>query len=261
MMDINTLEQALAGLPLGGLRFFDQVGSTNDVALEWALQGAPELALVVANEQTRGRGRAGRSWQTVRGAALAFSLILPPEGAAANHLSPRLAGLGALSVYTALTTCWPLAAQVKWPNDVLVNGQKVAGVLAESHWLGELAQAVVLGIGVNITPDALPPPAALNFPATCLEAALGRPVDRLAVLRAILESLLDWRPRLNTPSFLQAWEAALAYLGKQVRVELDNRPPLEGLLLGLDSEGQLRLQTPDGAQITTPAGEVHLRPA
>jgi BirA family biotin operon repressor/biotin-[acetyl-CoA-carboxylase] ligase len=260
-MDQKMLEEALAGLPLGGLRYLDQTGSTNDKALEWALQGAPDLALVVADEQTQGRGRAGRTWQTVPGAALAFSLVLTPASTAAGPPMPRLTALGTLAVHTALTTRWQLPAQVKWPNDVLIEGQKVAGILAEGHWLGESVQTIVLGIGVNITPAAVPPPSKVNFPATSLEDALGRPVNRAVVLRHILVALLHWRPLLEQRAFLQAWEGALAYLGEQVQVELDSGKRLAGQLLGLDPQGFLKLRTADGEQITTPAGEMRLRPA
>ncbi len=184
-----------------------------------------------------GAGAPAAAGRLSAGAALAFSLVLSPKGISLTALSPRFAALGAMAVHTALAARFRLPAQVKWPNDILINGQKVAGVLAESHWLGESAQAIVLGIGVNITPDAVPPPEAVNFPATSLEHALGGPVDRQVVLRNILAALLDWRPVLNERAFLQAWERALAYRGQYVRVELDNRPPLEGLLLGLNAEG------------------------
>src|SRR5512141_2769024 len=112
----NELSAALAGLPLGGLRFFTTIGSTNDEALAWAAEGAPDQSLVVADEQTAGRGRAGRRWHTPPGAALAISLILRPTPVE-RTLPARTTGLAALAI-TQCCTAMNLQASIKWPNDV-----------------------------------------------------------------------------------------------------------------------------------------------
>ncbi len=256
----SQIEEALASLPLGKVVYFPRVGSTNDVAAEWASQGAPDLSLAVADEQTAGRGRAGRKWYTPPGSALAMSLILRPASPEPALALPRMTALGALAVSEALTKDYGLQTQIKWPNDVLLAGDKVAGVLAEAHWLGNDLQAIVLGIGINVAPTSVPPAEMAGFPATCVEAAAGRPVDRLALLKATLTEIIAWRPRLHSGQFLEAWEARLAFRQGWVRVSGGGIPPIEGRLLGLDAQGRLKIHTQSGEIIPIQAGDVSLRP-
>ena len=130
-MDEKQLRKSLADLPLGGIRFFKQTGSTNDVALAWATEGAADLSLVVADEQTSGRGRLGRRWLTPPGTALALSLILHPKPTEYNYFS-LFSGLGSLAL-TQILSERGLPAQVKWPNDVLIADRKTAGILVEAE--------------------------------------------------------------------------------------------------------------------------------
>ena len=250
----------LSHLPLGLIEYHPTVGSTNDLAAERLESGSPDLTLIVADEQTAGRGRMGRRWHTPPGAALAFSLVLRP--APATPLWTH-APLGALAVHSALTGGYGLPAEIKWPNDVLVGGRKVCGILAEAHWQGDRLGGVVLGIGVNVVPEAVPP-GDLTFPAGSVAGELGRAggaatgpaptVDRWALLAGILSALLDWRAKIGSPDFLQAWESRLAYRGREVVVGEQR-----GILAGLAPEGALRLQTEAG-EIAIPAGELSLRP-
>jgi BirA family biotin operon repressor/biotin-[acetyl-CoA-carboxylase] ligase len=281
-MDASSIQLALSGLPLGPLRYFDQLGSTNDEARSWAAAGAPDLALVVADEQTAGRGRHKRRWHTPPGAALALSLILrlTPEGPA-GALSTHLTALGALAVAAALESLYSLPAEIKWPNDVLVDRRKLAGILVEAAWQGDQLQAVILGIGVNVAENSVPLEAELNFPAASVTGCLAAPgrsagfapahVDRLELLRAILEKLLDWRPRLGSMEFLSAWEERLAFRGEWVRIVRtgpEAQPPLpdrerewEGQVLGLEGDGALRLLDRSGRVQRLQVGEIHLRSA
>ena len=259
----RTLAIKLADLHLPAIRYYQVVGSTNDEAKSWAEQGAPDLALVTADEQTAGRGRAGRRWYTPAGTALAFSLVLHPTPAEQPYLG-RFTALGTLAVCQALSAAYGLAAQIKWPNDVLLGGCKVAGVLAETHWAGDQLAAVVLGIGINVAtaslnPAALPP-AALNFPATSVEASLGYLPERLDLLHAVLAALLDWRVRLASPEFVPAWEAALAFRNQWVQLLPGEGPgpAQDGLVLGLTPDGALRLRTPQGTEFTADVGELRL---
>ncbi|MEW5940406.1 MAG: biotin--[acetyl-CoA-carboxylase] ligase [Chloroflexota bacterium] len=299
-MNQTSLQKRLASLPLGELRYFDSVGSTNDLALAWATEGAPDLSLILADEQTQGRGRAGRKWITPRGTALAFSLILRPaltptpvsdrptgrgesdlalrhslrsQGNAPGLVSERptgmgeavslLTGLGAVALVDALKK-YGLAAQIKWPNDVLLNRKKCAGILVESVWTGEALDASVVGMGVNALAGAVPPAEDLLFPATSVEEALGRPADRLDLLYEILAALLARRPRLASPAggeLAEAWEEALAFKEEPVRVEGGSGETLEGRIAGLESDGALRLQTSRDKIVTVHFGEMRLRPA
>lgn len=257
-MDEALLQAALAGLPLGGLRFFSSIGSTNDEALAWAADGARDLSLVVADEQTAGRGRAGRRWHTPAGSALAFSLVLRPSPLE-RTLPARMTGLAALATIQACQELG-LHAQVKWPNDILLSGRKAAGILVESAWIGNALDAAVVGIGVNVAAAAVPPVAQLTFPATSLEGELGRVLDRMEVLRGILTALVAWRSRIGTAEFIQAWEDALAFRGQQVAVGQDGEPQLMGTLLGLEADGSLRLLAA-GMPTVVHFGEIHLRPS
>src|SRR5215207_2733298 len=175
-MDQNELKKILSSLPLGDIRYFDSIGSTNSEALAWATSGAHDLSLVIADEQTAGRGRLDRKWFTPKGTALALSLILRPTAEERPHLT-RLTGLAALAITDALRT-YGLISQIKWPNDVLLNGRKVAGILVESVWSGEDVDSLVIGIGMNVFKDAVPPADLLLFPATSLEESLGPAVER-----------------------------------------------------------------------------------
>jgi BirA family transcriptional regulator, biotin operon repressor / biotin---[acetyl-CoA-carboxylase] ligase len=263
-MDEPTLRKTLSTIPLGGLRFFEQVGSTNDIALAWAADGAPDLALVVAEEQTAGRGRGSRSWFSPPGAALAFSLVMRPV-IGQEQVTPLYSALGALAVSEALAPLG-LHPEIKWPNDVLVNRRKVCGILAESVWLGDNVDSIVLGIGLNVKAGAVPPPGQLNFPATCLETELPSPMraiqllDQAALLQHILQAVVFWRGQVGTKIFLQTWDERLAFRGEQVQVRTEAQASQTGQVQGLEPDGSLRLLSPHGQVFTVQFGEVHLRP-
>jgi BirA family biotin operon repressor/biotin-[acetyl-CoA-carboxylase] ligase len=258
-MDEGQLKRALSSLPIGRLRYFDSIGSTNDEALTWASQHARDLSLVVADEQTAGRGRSGRKWSTPKGSALAFSLILRPS-AAEGAYPARITGLGALALTDSLRALG-LTPKIKWPNDVLINGRKAAGILVESVWAGDALVASVLGMGVNVLGASTPPEEAVLFPATSIETELGRPVDRVDLLRAILSALVIWRKKLGLGEFIQAWDDTLAFHHEQVQAVRDQQEPLTGELIGLELDGQLVIRTADGNLQAIQFGEIHLRPA
>ena len=249
--------QSLHDLPLGGLRFFDQTGSTNDVALAWAADGAPDLSLVCAEEQTAARGRGSHRWFSPSDSALSFSLIFHPL--LKEKLFIQLfSGLGALGVCEALQS-YGLDAQIKWPNDVLLRSAKVCGVLAEAIWMGDEIDTVVLGVGVNVTPPSVPLLDQLDYPATCIEAHTTTSVDRPKLLRDILVSLLLWRDQLTSSQFLIEWEKRLAFRGETVRVMQGNGYSVTGTLVGLEPDGSLRLFPEGGDPIIVTFGEAHLR--
>jgi BirA family biotin operon repressor/biotin-[acetyl-CoA-carboxylase] ligase len=257
-MNQNELKKTLSQLPLGDIRYFDSIGSTNNEALAWATSGANDLSLVIADEQTAGRGRLDRKWFTPKGTALAFSLILRPTEAEKPYLT-RLVGLAALAVADTLQT-HGLIAQVKWPNDVLLNGRKVAGILVESVWSGDEVDCLVIGIGVNVLKGAVPPEELLLFPATSLEESLGPAVQREEILHDILAGIIALRPHLGSDSFIAAWEKALAFRGEPVQVEQADGSFAAGKLLGLEADGSLRLSQEDGKPSTVRFGDVRLRP-
>ena len=264
MMDERSLRKSLSSMPLGGLRYFKQIGSTNDVALAWAAADAPDLALVYAEQQTAGRGRGSHRWFTPPGAALAFSLVLRPLPDEQSSLT-LFSALGALAVCEVLEA-QGLRPEIKWPNDVLLNRRKVCGILAESVWMGDKLDSLVLGIGMNIKPEAVPPADQLNFPATCLELELPPPqhtsriLNRAALLQKILQKTLHWRRLVATELFLRAWENRLAFRGEQVEIWLDGEEAEAGQVEGLEQDGSLRLLSPQMRAFSVQFGEVHLRP-
>jgi BirA family biotin operon repressor/biotin-[acetyl-CoA-carboxylase] ligase len=263
-MDERTLRKVLSNIPLGDLRYFEKTGSTNDAALAWAAAGAPDLSLVVAEQQTAGRGRGSHSWFTAPGAALAFSLVLRPLPGE-EQSTPLFSALGALAVCEVLAA-QGLHPQIKWPNDVLLNRKKICGILAESVWTGEKVDSLVLGVGFNIKPEALPPPNQLNFPATCLEAELPLPrhivqaLEQVMLLQQILQAVRYWRGMVATKIFLHSWERRLAFRGEQVEIWADGQAARKGQVDGLEQDGSLRLLSPQGQVFNVQFGEVHLRP-
>ncbi|MEK6221220.1 MAG: hypothetical protein N2D54_03135 [Chloroflexota bacterium] len=119
-MDQSQIEEALSDLPLGKIGYFGTIGSTNDLAAKWATDNLPEYSLIIADEQTRGRGRSGRKWYTPAGSALAISIILKPRPGEGVQTMPKFSGLGGLAVLQALASTYNLNAKIIWPNDVLI---------------------------------------------------------------------------------------------------------------------------------------------
>jgi BirA family transcriptional regulator, biotin operon repressor / biotin---[acetyl-CoA-carboxylase] ligase len=278
-MDLHAIKHALADLPFSAIRYFPVIDSTNDEAARWVDQDAPDLALVVADEQTKGRGRAGRRWYTPPGSALAFSLVLYPHRHKTHDIQ-QLTALGALSVQTALKEWYALPAQIKWPNDVLIERSKVAGVLAEARWMGDQLLYSILGIGINIAPASTSWISAagspVEVPVTCVQEASGKSVDRLEVLHAVLKELLVWRSHLGTSDFIKAWEAALAFRYEWVLIYPDDMnlnemsgsgardaalsSVLKGQVLGLAESGGLVLRSPAGEIYSINTGGMRMRP-
>jgi BirA family biotin operon repressor/biotin-[acetyl-CoA-carboxylase] ligase len=257
-MNARELQAVLRDLPLGGLRFFEKIGSTNDEALAWASQGAADLSIVIADEQIRGRGRLGRKWFTPPQTALAFSLILRPTADEIKYPA-RVTGLGALALADAISTLG-LHAQIKWPNDVLLSGKKVAGILVESVWMGDAPDTFVLGMGINVLASSVPPTDQVLFPATSVETESGQRIDRVALLHDVLSSLIAWRPKLGTDEFIKTWESLLAFRGKEIQLTKENEQPLSGELIGLEPDGSLQLKVNNNF-LTVQIGEIHLRPS
>jgi BirA family biotin operon repressor/biotin-[acetyl-CoA-carboxylase] ligase len=267
-MKTSTVESALAGLPIGGLRYYDRIASTNDAAAAWVLDGAADFSILIADEQTKGRGRSGRRWLTPPGSALAFSIILKETDLSYWKISkvvPRFTGLGALAVCSALVDDFGLPAAIKWPNDVIINDRKLCGVLVEASWLGDRLQALILGIGLNVTPQSMPDETAVDFPATCVEMCLGEPVERERLLRSVVTQVIRWRALLPDPSFIQAWEDCLAFRERDVQIVnphggTDGGEPIFGRVAGLNADGSLRMRLANGESTTIMVGEMHLRP-
>ncbi len=260
LLTIERLQQALASRPF---HFEAQAGSTNDLARDWALNGAPSGSAVITEEQSKGRGRFGRTWSAPAGTALLFSVILRPNIPPAR-LS-RVTLVGAVAVADVLvdpagaSPVPPELVTLKWPNDVLLTGRKVAGVLPEAIWQGNQLAAVVLGIGVNVRVDFTGTPFVDR--ATSIETVTRQPVDRAALLGTLLQRIDAWSERLDDPALVSAWRARLATLGQRVAVtaadgQIDSQ--ISGLAFDVDSDGGLLIRADDGTIHRVIAGEVTL---
>lgn len=242
--------------PWRELRVLQQVTSTNDVVAAAAREGVAEGLVVVAEEQTGGRGRLGRSWQSPPRAGLTLSVLLRPR------VAPARRGWLPLLVATALAQTLTEHSgapdvQLKWPNDVLVGGHKVAGILAEV-----VGDGVVVGVGVNVTtrPDELP-----RADATSLQISGARSLDRAPLLLAFLRGLgpayLGWSAGTEDDAVREAYRGLCGTLGQVVRVELPGGESLEGTARDIDAQGRLVVQS-GGTDRTITAGDVvHVRPA
>ena len=248
---------AWKGVPIPAWRYFCEVSSTQDVARAWAEAGAWEGCLVVAEAQTRGRGREGRPWWSKPGGSLTFSVVVRPRSEERAFLG-HLAGMAALAVCQVLEE-EGLQPCIKWPNDILLAGRKVAGILIEASWeQGPVPAYAIVGIGLNVKTEALPPSERVDFPATALEAHLKKTVHRPYLLARIWKGLLRWRMRIGQEVLWRAWETRLAYRGQEVLVTVGNQTR-RARLLGLTFDGRLRVRWLSG-ETTTLTTVSHLRP-
>jgi BirA family transcriptional regulator, biotin operon repressor / biotin---[acetyl-CoA-carboxylase] ligase len=236
---------------------FFETTSTNDVALELAAQGAPEGTLVVAENQTQGRGRNRRVWNSPPGENLLFSLILRPPWPA-DHAS-LITLLAAVAVARAVRIDAQTPALIKWPNDVYIHNAKVAGVLTEMKTQGERVQSMVCGIGLNV--NAVPSGSELRQPAMCLAEAAGKRLSRVVVLRRVLEEFENlYQHTLEQGRvFLLRQYAPLSWLdGRTVTIELSAQDRLEGTVLGIDETGALLVRLEGGLTRRVASGEVNV---
>lgn len=248
------MTQPRLALPPGyQLLCYDTIGSTNDEAKRLARDGAPEKTVVWAREQTAGRGRRGRAWLSPRG-NLALSLILRPRCAPAP--AAQLGFVAALALAEALDPSLPptTALRFKWPNDVLADGRKLAGILLESETgaAGRL-DFVVIGVGANLAAA----PAAVEFPATSLaEHGVGPPAPG-DILAGFVQAFEHWARRWRDEGFLPvraAWLARAVALGETIRVRLAGGS-FDGRFLDVDEDGALLVEAAGGARRIA-AGEV-----
>jgi BirA family biotin operon repressor/biotin-[acetyl-CoA-carboxylase] ligase len=235
---------------------FDSLPSTNTEAARQAAQGAPEGLCVVAREQTKGRGRAGRTWVSPADAGLYFSIVLRPKSL---HMRswPLLTLMAALAVRDALHETCELETDIKWPNDILVHERKLCGILAETVE-AESGRAVVIGIGINLNDNAFPPE--LKTIATSIAALTGHTPDREQLLQSLIRALEQRYKFLQMPSgeeeTIRAWSLHSSYAqGRRVRVQLDTEM-FDGWTRGLEPDGALRVETLTGEIRIIRAGDV-----
>lgn len=235
------------------LHCFAEVDSTNTVARDLARRGAAEGTVVIADAQTRGRGRLGRSWVSPRGRNLYLSLVVRPN--LPDAFVPRLGIAAGVAVCEAVREWCP--ATIKWPNDVLVAGRKVAGLLIEAESEGP-SRFLILGIGVNLNADATDFPPELRDKAGSIRMATAALVDRqrfAARLLTRLEERLDQLRRQGFAPIAAAWQTLSDMIGAEITVD-EPSGRVSGVVLGLDDDGALRLRLRSGSEHRVVAGDV-----
>jgi BirA family biotin operon repressor/biotin-[acetyl-CoA-carboxylase] ligase len=234
---------------------FDSIDSTNLEAMRQAKAGAPEGLCVVAREQTRGRGRLDRSWQSPRDAGLYFSIVLWPRLELSDW--PLLTLITPLAVCDALIRTCGLRVDIKWPNDICVKDRKLCGILAETVET-EKGPAAIVGVGINLNVNALPPTVADL--ATSVEATTTVKPDGPRVLDEVLQAIAERYEMLQAPQGREhticEWCANSSYaFGRRVRVSLEH-DTFEGTTRGLESDGGLRVEVESGKMRIVRAGDV-----
>ena len=241
---------------VGKVHYFPQIDSTNSHASRLAAQGAPEGEIVLADTQSQGRGRLGRRWVSPPQANLYLSIILRPRLAPVH--APQITLMAAVALADTIGSFVSARPAIKWPNDILLQGKKVAGILTELSCAGDCVDFVILGMGVNINflPNEMP--ADIRERATSLFAVMQEKVSREAVLRRLIHDLDRCYGELEEFGFdalAPRWEAYFGFRGRRVRIELLDQVLL-GRAKGIDRDGALIIESDDGGLQRVLAGDV-----
>lgn len=235
--------------------FFESTGSTQDEASSAAAAGVPEGTIAVAHGQTAGRGRFRRQWIAPAGSTLPVSIVLRPSEA----VLPQIVMISALAVARAIENATDVVPEIKWPNDVLIEGRKVCGILVESSSSDNGGVYTISGIGINIHLNVA------DFPdiaetATSLHLATSAPVERRIVLQRLLEAFEDiYDAAKRGEPVMDRWSDRLVTLGREVSASLNDGSVVEGRAESVDASGALYIRRSDGTLISVIAGDVTLK--
>lgn len=241
--------------------FFDKVTSTNRIALEMASDGLPGGIVILAEEQSKGKGRLGRSWFSPPECNIILSILLRPCLPMREY--PLFSPVTAVGVIDGIDNATGIQAGIKWPNDIMVGEKKVGGVLLESGAGGDQA-VLVVGLGINANLNQTDFPDELQSSATSLREILGQEIDRTVLVIALLEGIARQVTELQTghkTAVLQAVKARCQTLGKKIRVKTAKKV-FEGWAEEIESDGVLRIRMGDQSRRRILTGEItHLRDA
>ncbi|WP_425517601.1 biotin--[acetyl-CoA-carboxylase] ligase [Paenibacillus oenotherae] len=238
------------------IKLLDSVDSTQNIAQQMAEEGAPEGTLVIADQQTNGRGRLGRSWVSPAGKGVWMSLVLRPG--IPLQFAPQLTLLTAVALCRALKSVVPLEIGIKWPNDLLIGGKKISGILLESTAEDERLRYVIAGVGVSVNLEPEDYPKELLDVATSLLIAGGEHIDRGAVVAAFirqLEHLYAVYQREGFGPIRTLWEALSVTLHKPTKLYAPTEV-FEGTPIGLDERGALLVEKADGSVVPVFSAEM-----
>jgi BirA family biotin operon repressor/biotin-[acetyl-CoA-carboxylase] ligase len=234
------------------IHYFSEIGSTMDVARELARKGAKEGTLVIAEIQAHGRGRLSREWLSPKG-GIYFTMVLRPK--ISPIYAPRINLMIAIAVATAIRKLFGIKVELKWPNDVLIVGRKVCGILAEMDSEMDVINFVNVGIGINAN-TSVPQ---FEKTATSLKAALGRKISRKEFLRVLLREIEGWQPLLMKEDLLVEWRKLSITLNRDVKV-IAQGEVIVGRAIDIDAAGALIVEEDDGSLRKAMAGDcIHLR--
>jgi len=237
--------------------YYREIGSTNHVAKELAEMYEPEGTVIIAEQQTNGEGRLGRKWVS-QGEGLWFSVILRPKRDSAD--APQITLLAAVAVAEAIMNKTNLTSGIKWPNDILINGRKVCGILTE-FYAKEEDYSVILGIGININISLADLGDELKETATSLSLELGSNINRLELLKEVLVQLEKWYIKWQERGFepiRQAWKEYNITIGEKVTIS-SLQEKIHGEALDIGDTGALILRDEEGKIKSFDFGEVSLR--
>lgn len=241
------------------LECFDVIGSTNTAAMQMAEEGAPHGTLVVADRQDSGKGRRGRAWIVPAGIAIAMSIVLKPQELLPEH-APQLTLVAALAVARAIEQQTGLSVQIKWPNDIVIDGKKVCGILTEMSTQIDYINHIVVGIGINVHNEQFPEE--LSDRATSLYLSSGgRRYSRAALVEAVCEQFEYFygifMQTQDMSGLKEVYDDCLVNRGRTVRI-LDPKGEYEGVAQGITPQGALEVDTADGRRLVD-SGEVSVR--
>ena len=237
--------------------YFDSIDSTNTKAKELAEEGHPSGTLVVADRQTAGKGRRGRSWESPTGIGIFMTLMLKPEINPNN--ASMLTLVAAMATTRAIRRVTGVPAMIKWPNDIVMNGKKVCGILTEMSAQFDYINHIVIGIGINVHNEDFPEEIAKTASSLYLES--GQHIHRASLIEAFLEEFEDVYAEYLKTEYMEGlqkeYDAMLVNRGRQVRV-LDPKEPFEGKAMGITKKGELIVDTWESRKLVS-SGEVSVR--
>lgn len=256
-LDITDVRARLSAKRLGTrFHYFAELDSTNTRARELAESGAAEGEIVIAESQTQGRGRLGRRWESPPLSNLYLSIVLRP-GLPPKH-APQITLAAAVALVETVGSFLPRPPVIKWPNDILIDGKKLAGILTEAACDTECVQYVILGIGLNLNYRAETMPETLRQRATSMADRAGENLSRETVLVRLIHDLDRCYGELEESGFAALrprWETHFGLRGRRVRVELGDQTII-GRAQGIDHEGALIVETDDEQRRSIIAGDV-----
>ena len=253
----TTISKSLATTKFGHpLYYCNTTSSTNNDAKTHALNGDPEGTLIVANEQTAGRGRFNRRWFTPKGSGLAVSFILRSK--LSNPQISQIPMLGALATAYAIEQICNISPKLKWPNDIWIEQKKIAGILVETSYTANLPEWQILGVGINVNsrPLKVTNP---SYDVSCLADIIGHKVDRVKLLQQLVHNVGLLYSQLDQNSIREEWQKRMLWKNQYIEVIDSGHNPIEGIALGIESNGALIIQLSNGDQLKIYSGEIRLK--